>query len=141
MWKMFLTVLWLGILAGMDVRRKYVPIWFLVCGGIFVTIVSVYEGLEGNLNGAELIWSIAPGMVLLTVAVLTKKAGWADGVVLMLLGILSGFHACIFSFTLSMVLISVVSLALLALRKVKKNTKLPYLPFLCAGYLIQTVVA
>lgn len=140
MWKLIFTVLWLGMLAGMDARRRYVPIWLLIIGGIFVTFVSVYEGWKGKLEITELFWSILPGMVLLTVAVLTKNAGWADGVVLLLLGLCTGFRTCIFSFGLSMFFISIVSLTLLAFRKVNKNTKLPFLPFLYAGYLLQAAI-
>lgn len=140
MWKFILTALWLAVLAGMDIRRKHVHVWLLVLGGIYVTAVSVYGVWKGQIGGKELFWSLVPGIVLLAVAVLTKKAGWADGVVLLFLGILTGFRECIFSFILSMLFISMVSLVLLALKKVKKNTKLPYLLFLCVGYLVQTVL-
>ena len=122
MWKLILTALWLTALGGIDMRRKYVPAWLLACGGIFATVMSVFGFYDGELDGTGLLWSIFPGVVLL------------------ILGILAGFRACIFSFTLSMLIISVVSLILLALRRVRKNTKLPYLPFLCVGYLVQAVL-
>ena len=140
MWKLILTALWLTALGGIDMRRKYVPAWLLACGGIFATLMSVFGFYDGELDGTGLLWSIFPGVVLLAVAILTRMAGWADGIVLLILGILAGFRACIFSFTLSMLIISVVSLILLALRRVRKNTKLPYLPFLCVGYLVQAVL-
>lgn len=140
MWKFILTALWLVALAGMDIRRKHVPVWLLAFGGMFVTAVSVYGTWNGQFWERELVWSTVPGVVLLAVAVLTKKAGWADGVVLLFLGILTDFRECIFSFTLSMLFISVVSLVLLALKRARKNTTLPYLPFLCAGYLVQTAL-
>lgn len=140
MWKFILTTLWLVALAGVDIRRKHVPVWLLALGGIFVTTVSVYGLWKDQLEGRELVWSVFPGAVLLAMAVVTKRAGWADGVVLLFLGIVTGFRACIFSFTLSMFFVSMVSLVLLALKRVRKNTKLPYLPFLCVGYLIQAVM-
>lgn len=140
MWKFILTALWLALLAEMDIRHKHVPVWLLSLGGIFVTIVSSYEIWKEQLGGRELFWSIIPGTVLLAIAVFTKKTGWADGVVLLFLGVLIGSRACIFSFTLSMLFISVVSMVLLALKRVRKNTKLPYLPFLCIGYLVQTTL-
>ena len=140
MWKFILTALWLVALAGMDIQRKHVPVWILMLGGIAVTCVSVYSAWNGRFWERELVWSIVPGAVLLAVAVLTKKAGWADGVVLIFLGMLTGFREGIFSFTLSMLFISVVSLVLLTLKRVRKNTTLPYLPFLCAGYLVQAAL-
>lgn len=140
MWKFILISLWLVALAWEDIRQKHVPVWLLALGGIIMTIVSVYGFWNGQPEGKELVWNIVPGAVLLAVAVLTKKAGWADGVVLLFLGILTGFRECILSFALSMLFISVVSLVLLVLKRVRKNTTLPYLPFLCAGYLAQTVL-
>lgn len=140
MWKFILIALWLVALAWMDIRRKHVPVWLLALGGIFVTIVSFYGLWQGQLEGREQVWSIVPGAVLLAVAVLTKKAGWADGMVLLFLGILTDFRECILSFTLSMLFISMMSLVLLALKRVRKNTTLPYLPFLCAGYLVQAAL-
>lgn len=140
MWKFILIALWLMALAGMDIWRKHVPIWLLAIGGIFVTVVSFCNAWNGQFKGRELLWSIAPGIVLLAVAILTKKAGWADGVVLLFLGIVTDFRECILSFTVSILFISVMSLVLLASKKVRKNTKLPYLPFLCAGYLVQAAL-
>ena len=140
MWKLIFTALWLGMLAGMDVRRKNVPVWLLTLGGIFMTLSSVYEGWKGRPEISELFWSVLPGVALLVLAVLTKKAGWADGAVLLLLGIYTGSRICIISFGLSMFFISIVSLALLAFRNVNKNTKLPFLPFLYAGYMFQAAI-
>lgn len=140
MWKFIMIALWMVVLAEVDIRRKHVPVWLLVFGGILVTAVSVYNIWNGQFWGRELVWSTVPGVVLLAVAVFTKKAGWADGVVLLFLGLLTGFRECIFSFTLSMLFISVVSLVLLAIKRVRKNTTLPYLPFLCTGYLVQAVL-
>lgn len=140
MWKVMLIALWLGILAFMDIRRRRVPIWLLAVSGILVTCVSVYEIWQGSMGGMEILWSILPGFMLLLTALLSKKAGWADGVVLLLLGILTGFRECVVSFTISMLAISVISLALLIMKRVEKNTKMPYLPFLWGGFLIQAAL-
>lgn len=85
-------------------------------------------------------WGILPGFMLLLTAVLSNKAGWADGVVLLLLGVMTGFRECTFSFILSMLAISVISLTLLMMKRVEKNTKIPYLPFLWVGYMVQAVI-
>ena len=140
MWKVILIALWLGILAFMDIWRRWVPVWLLAVSGMFVTCMSVYEMWQGGMSGTEILWGLLPGFMLLLLAVLSKKAGWADGVVLLLLGIMTGFQECAFSFTLSMLAISAISLALLMMKRVGKNTKMPYLPFLWAGYLVQAVL-
>ena len=138
--KVILIALWLGILAFMDIRRRRVPIWLLVVSGMFVTCASVCEIWKGSMGGTEILWGILPGFVLLLTAALSKKAGLADGVVLLLLGVMTGFRECTFSFTFSMLAISVISLALLMMKRVGKNTKMPYLPFLWVGYLAQAAL-
>lgn len=140
MWKVILIALWLGILAFMDIRRRRVPVWLLAVSGMFVTCVSVRKIWQGSMGGAEILWGILPGFMLLLTAIFSKKAGWADGVVLLLLGGMTGFRECTFSFILSMLVISVISLTLLMMKRVEKNTKMPYLPFLWVGYLAQAAL-
>lgn len=140
MWKPILTAIWLGVLAGIDLWRKKIPLWILAASGVGVTCVSVYGVLEKNMEGIPLLWSTIPGVGMIIAAVISKKAGWADGVILSLLGALIGMQECAYSFTLSMLAISVVSLALLAAKRVNKNSKLPYLPFLWIGYLVQAAL-
>lgn len=140
MWKLIFIALWLGVLAGIDLRFKKIPVWLLAASGIIVTFVSLYEARKDGIQDLQLLWGVIPGVGLMLIALISKKAGWADGVVLMLLGILVGFGACALSFALSMLMISVVSLVLLVLKRVGKNTYLPYLPFLWIGYLVQATL-
>lgn len=140
MWKLILTAIWLGVLAGIDLWRKRIPLWILAVSGIFVTCVSAYGIWEKKMEGITLLWSTIPGVGMIIVAIVSQKAGWADGIVLLMLGALVGCRACTYSFTLSMLVISMVSLALLATKRADKNSKLPYLPFLWIGYLAQTAL-
>ena len=137
MYKVILSVFWLGVLAWLDIRRRRVPVWLLMISGIIVTSMSFYEIWRGSVNGMDRLSGILPGVVMLLVAYATQKAGWADGVILLLLGLHTGFRESVYSFTLSMLIISAVSLMLLVLKRVNRNTKLPYLPFLFAGYVVQ----
>lgn len=137
MWKFVILSLWLGVLAMSDFRWKKVPVWLLAVGGIIMTIMSFYQNKWEIKGTVELVWGWVPGALLLLMALTTKKAGIADGVVLLLLSIPLGYRECIVSFVLSFLFMSFVSLLLLVLGKVKGNTKLPYLPFLLAGYMVQ----
>ncbi len=133
-------LLWLGILAGLDLYSRQVPMWMLAVSGLVMTAVSVYRAIEGERRGVEWLWCMLPGLVLLAATLLSRKVGWADSIVLLLLGMMTDFRACAYSFVFSMLAISLVSLVLLAFRRVKGNTKLPYLPFLWAGYLAQAAM-
>ena len=139
MWKFVILSFWLGILAMFDLRWKRVPIWLLAVGGIIMTAMSFYQ-YKCEIKGiAELIWGWIPGALLLLMAVVTKKAGIADGIVLLLLSMSLDYRECIVSFVFSFLFMSFVSLLLLVLGKVKGNSKLPYIPFLLAGYMVQAV--
>lgn len=137
MYNIIFSVLWLGVLAWMDIRRRHVPVWLLVISGMIVTSVSAYEAWKETVNGIDRLCGIFPGGIMLLVAYATNMAGWADGVILLLLGLLTGFREIVCSFILSMLIISTVSLILVVLKRANRNTKLPYLPFLFAGYLVQ----
>lgn len=139
-WKFIFAFFWLGGLAFADLRCKRVPIWLLAIGGIFVTCMSLIEIMTYTSQNAEMVWGLLPGILLLFTAVVSKKAGWADGIVLLLLGALAGGRECAISFVLSLIAISVVSLVLLTLHKVKASSKIPYLPFLWMGYVAQAVI-
>ena len=140
MWKFVLTFLWLGVLSVLDFRRKKVPIWLLTVGGILGAAAAVYAYCDGTNSAVEIILGMLPGGLLLFVAAVTKKAGWADGIVLVTMSLLTDFRECVICFVISLFAISVVSLLLLTFRKVRKGTKLPYLPFLWTGYLLQAAM-
>ena len=104
-----------------------------------MTFMAVNQ-CAGEIKGtAELVWGLVPGTLLLLMAVATRKAGIADGIVLLLLSMPLNYRECIVSFVLSFLIMSLVSLFLLVLHKVKGNSKLPYLPFLLAGYMLQAI--
>lgn len=140
MWRFVILSLWLGILSVSDLLWKRVPVWLLAVGGIIMTIMSVDQYACGIKGIAELVWGLVPGVLLLLAAVATKKAGIADGIVLLLLSLPLDYRECIVSFVLSFLIMSFVSLLLLVLNKVKGSSKLPYLPFLLAGYMAQAIV-
>lgn len=139
MWKFVILSLWLGILAVLDLRWKRIPVWLLAVGGIIMTFVAVDQCAQEIKSTTELFWGLLPGVLLLLMAVATRKAGIADGIVLLLLSMPLDYRECIVSFVLSFLIMSFVSLFLLVLDKVKGNSKLPYLPFLLAGYILQAV--
>ena len=139
-WKFVVAALWLGVLSVADIRQMRVPIWLLTVGGIFMTIVSLIEWQARERNASSLLWSLIPGIALILVAVATKKAGSADGIVLLFLGFFDGLKVCMTSLMISLFAISVIALVLLGLKKVGRDFRLPYLPFLWIGYILQSTM-
>lgn len=131
-----LTECWLLAASILDIRSRRIPVWMLVLGGT-AAVLTVVCRCEFTLTECmEMIKGCIPGVILLITAAVTGKAGTADGIVLIILGICTGGKICLAVFMLSLLLISLFSGILLALRRVGRNTRLPYLPFLSAAWLL-----
>ncbi len=108
----------------------------LVLGGAFAGLTVVCTCGFTLAECVEMVKGCVPGTILLFMAAATGKAGAADGIVLIFLGICTGGKICLAIFMLSLLLISIFSGILLVLRRVGRNTRLPYLPFLSAAWLL-----
>lgn len=136
MWKEAMTAAWLLPMSIADIRNKRVSVWMLAIGGLGAAGVLLYEGINGELNGWQLCRGLIPGVILLAAAFATGKAGTADGMIVMLLGVFMGYEGCMAAALSGLLLLSLFSGILLMLRRVKRNTKIPFIPFLTAGWLL-----
>jgi len=134
--EMLVKVAYLLILSIYDVRERKVPLVLLGIGGVFVVLQGIHYGRTDMLVWMQLLVGSFPGVFLLIVAWASKKAGYADGVVLMLLGMTEGYREGIVLLCVSLLLLSGLVILLLFLRKVKRNTRMPYIPFLTGAYLL-----
>lgn len=136
MWKELLTAAWLVPMSIMDTKSKRVPVWMLLIGAAAAAVVLLYEGINGRVNGWQECRALLPGVILLVVAYVTGKAGVADGVILMLLGVFMGYEGCVAASLGGLFLIALFSGVLLILHRVSRNTRIPFVPFLTMGWLI-----
>ena len=128
--------IWLICISVMDIRSRRVPIWILLLGGGVALTVLADQLVGGAMEYFEVFTGILPGMVLLLIAFTTKKAGYGDGVVLLLVGMASGGSKSLWIFCISLFLISIYCVILLFCHKVKRNSEIPYLPFLTIAWLL-----
>ncbi len=136
MWKEMLTAAWLLPVSIMDTKSKRVPVWMIGIGTAAAAGVLLWEGISGGLSGWQECRALLPGVILLAVAYATGKAGMADGIILMLLGIFMGYEGCVAAAVGGLFLIALFSGVMLMLRRVKKDTRIPFVPFLAVGWLI-----
>lgn len=127
--------IWLLVMSILDIRKRTVPVWLLVLGGILAAI-SVCQQNAFLAMGMGML----PGIGLLLIAFLTKKAGYGDGIVLVILGMVSGGGESLLIFSISLFLSAIFSMVLLVLRKAGRNTRIPFLPFLTIGWLLVAVL-
>ena len=131
-----LTGCWLLAASTLDIRSQRIPVWMLVLGGVLAGLTAVCRCGAMLAECVDMIKGCIPGVILLIMAAATGKAGMADGIVLIFLGICMGGKICLAVFMLSLLLISLFSGVLLVLRRAGRNTRLPYLPFLLAAWLL-----
>jgi len=135
MWMVWLMTVWLSAISVADIRSRRVPIWMLVPGGITVLAILICRYNSGGINGFALLCGLLPGIVMLVLALSTRKAGYGDGIVLLLLGVVSE-DKVLMVYGVSLFLIAAGSVILLVLRRAGKDTAIPYLPFLTAAWLL-----
>ena len=125
-----------GILAVIDYRRKcfkrselFLAVLVILVTGMFVDI-TVWNRLAGGLLGCILVgFSILSG----------EQLGKGDAILLLVCGLASGIYYVTALLTLTFFMIVVVGGILLWRKKIKKTTRLPFVPFLFVAQLILCV--
>lgn len=136
--EIYILLFYLVILSVYDCREKQVPGVLLFIGVVVAVISLLIVVIDGQQIWYRIL-GLLPGLFLLLVAFVTKKAGYADGIVLAVTGMVLGYQKTMILFCISLLLISVISVLLLFLHKVNGRTRLPYLPFLTVTYVIQQI--
>lgn len=133
----FLALIYLGILGIKDCKDREIPMWWLLAGLFLFVGFGIYRSLQGEMVWPDMLVGMLPGIMLLVLARLSGKAGFADGIVLTEMGLYLGYRESVFVFCCSVVLLAVFSVMLLFLKKVHRNTRMPYLPFLAVVCLLR----
>lgn len=132
------TILLLGSIS--DLRTKGIPVILLTAGnlgGLLCFLCRCYEEITGIAMMIELVGSILPGMGLLLLSFITgRKIGAGDGLILMAVGMLESGRMTWAVLCFGLFLQSVFAILLLVLKKAKRDTRIPFVPFLLAGRII-----
>lgn len=122
------------IMSAFDCREKSVPAILLIVGGVLSVLVAVYKGIIGENGWMQMVLGVLPGLFVLVTAWFSQNIGVADGIVLIMTGMCIGYRENVFVLGMSLFLISFLGVTLLLLHKVKRQTRIPYIPFLTAAY-------
>lgn len=126
-----MSLLFLGWAALCDWKKKKIPRTVIGAGIVFCLIRILLEG-SGILAGS-LMAAIPGAVLLLTAKISEEKIGYGDGVCVLLLGILTGYRACMAVLCISLFLLSITVIFLLLIKRVHKKSKIPFIPFLFAA--------
>ncbi len=138
MWEIIISVLYICVCCCFDIKSKKIPIVLFIIGGFLSVIDIMMQSILGNISEVlpgKLI-GLLPGVFLLLLSRLTnEKVGEGDGILLMILGVMLGFDSILIISCTALFLQSIVACFLLVVKKADKQTKIPYVPFLLAGFI------
>ena len=114
-----------------DIRTKRINGYICLVGILAALFVRERLLGEGNLT---LMIDLLPGLIVYAIAFLSgERIGKGDALTLMFIGAVTGIETVLLALFVSFSVAAVLSALLLALKKVKKDTKLPFHPFLSLG--------
>ena len=114
-----------------DIRTKRIN-GYICLFGILAAIFVRERILEEA--GIRMMMDAVPGIIIYIVAFLTKeKIGKGDALSLIFIGMAAGIETVLSALFVSLSVTALLSGILLILKKVKRDTKLPFLPFLSIG--------
>ncbi|HIY19146.1 MAG TPA: prepilin peptidase [Candidatus Blautia avistercoris] len=125
----------LGYNAWKDWKLKEISLWSLLFINLMGMGLCMGNTLRENQWG-ELALGYVPGIALIGLSILTKgKIGMGDGLILLSLGNFMRIKEVFLVLGMGLLLCSFWSGILLVARKAGKNSRIPFVPFLFAGYL------
>lgn len=141
MWKIVKVIgmsLFLLLCSMQDIREKRISVKMLVLFGILFLVMSL---LFDQISIEQRMCNMLPGMLAFLLAFFTKEQfGYGDAACLIVLGNIIYSDVLWGAIMGGLVLFSVCSMVLLAGKKADRKTTLPFLPFLSAGVLWQTIL-
>jgi leader peptidase (prepilin peptidase)/N-methyltransferase len=128
--------LYLLVVSIFDLKEKAVPWLFLASGSVLVAVGVVYSIFVGEMAWYHPLVGMIPGALLLLIARITEKMGCGDGFVLLMIGGVDGYMGSFVVLCMGSFFAALFCVVLLAVRKVKKHSRIPYIPFLTGAYFL-----
>ncbi len=128
-----LALAYLAFLSWLDVRDRVLPCFLLALGMIPAGFAAMHGIFVMEQPWETLVFGLVPGLLFLCLAGLRLGAGAGDGIVLLQMNLYFFWAKIVLAFGISLLLIGAFSLVMLLTKHGKKDTRLPYLPFLWLG--------
>lgn len=125
-------------LKSKTISRRIILVLMIVCfAGAFIKVFINKEFGIWEIIGGVLIGFCAIGLSMTS----REQIGRGDGLVIVAIGLMLGFRKCLFAVCMASLIMTLVSVIVLILRKGNRNTRLPFIPALFAGYVMCMTVA
>ena len=128
----------LTILSAVDIYCRKIPVNILILANL---AVSGYQILTRKDDVWLIMGGIAIGGVFLLVSKVTGEGmGYADSWAILILGIYLGLWELVEVLAGAFFLLAAASAVCLTVKKMSRKCRLPFFPFLAAGYLLSILV-
>ena len=128
-------LMFLAVLAYEDIRKGMMNVIVISLCGVSGAVLRLISGagIRALLPGTIV------GLALLVLSLASRQAiGYGDGLVFTVSGIYLGLTGNIIFLLISLLLGAVTSILLIVIKIRRKNDRIPFAPFMLAGYVLMT---
>lgn len=131
--------LFLLVMSIIDVKKRKIPIGLLLVGGITSVLIS---SAINRPSVKEQVFGIMVGGFFLVISKVTGEGvGYGDSILILIISLCIGGTKTIITFLTACILLLVWAAGILIHnRKVNRRFRLPFYPFLTAGYLMGIIL-
>ncbi len=130
-----ILILVMAVLASIwDIKKKEIPILFIVLLGICSVTCGIFGFFSGKLALGELLFSLMPGAAFLFMSVVTRESiGFGDGLFLLSSAVPFGAVGACVGIIIAMFISSFFAIIILATGKGSRKSRIPFVPFITLG--------
>lgn len=127
------AILVLSVLSVGDIYFRKIPVYILIACNLAAMGYQIYIGRED-------VWLILGGigvgiLFFLISRVTREEIGYGDSWIILILGIYLGMWRLLEVLSTAFLLLSLTAVVCLSVKRMSRKYKLPFIPFLAAGYL------
>ncbi len=124
------------LLSARDIQSQQVPVCILIPANLLAAGWGLRNLIDGKGDIIILAGGIGVGAVFFLISKVTREGmGYGDSWVILILGIYLGLWKLLEVLAGAFFLLLLVSVICLTVRKMSRRCRIPFLPFLTAGYL------
>lgn len=117
-----------------DIKKKEIALWQILSCGALSAARIILQIHGGTLDPMDLTLSFLPGVTMILIAFLTRQSlGYGDGILGMCIGPALGAEIALLGICGAVMASGMVSGILLVLKKAKRNSRIPFVPFMTMG--------
>ena len=131
-------VLFLFIASVWYNKKRGIPTKYLFLGAVVGIVYLAFLSVWKNEIGfwLDVFMGAIPGIICVFISFISREQmGFGDSFIVLFIGILTGYKRVLISFMFALLLLNLFAMFILIIKKGNRKTKIPFIPFLLAGYI------